>query len=98
MRDTQQELKTRHYIENNPVKALLVREPKEWLWSSARFRDENGTCAFDWRRERELSQLAARRKRESVWAFDAGLPSRCAAVWDKPRSVTDIVFRCWLSF
>ena len=37
-------------------------------------------------RERELSQLAARRKRESVWDFEAGLPSRCAAVWDKPRS------------
>ena len=46
MRDTQQELKTRHYIENNPVKALLVREPKEWLWSSARFRDENGNLCL----------------------------------------------------
>ena len=42
MRDAQHELKARRYIENNPVKALLVREPKEWLWSSARFRDENG--------------------------------------------------------
>ena len=42
MRDEQHELKTRHYIENNPVKALLVREPKEWPWSSARFRDESG--------------------------------------------------------
>jgi len=43
MRDAQHELKTRRYIENNPVKALLVREPKEWPWSSARFRDENGS-------------------------------------------------------
>jgi REP element-mobilizing transposase RayT len=42
MRDTEHELKTRRYIENNPVKALLVREPKEWPWSSARFRDEQG--------------------------------------------------------
>lgn len=42
MRDPGHELKSRHYIENNPVKALLVREPKEWPWSSARFRDEQG--------------------------------------------------------
>ena len=42
MRDTEHELKTRRYIENNPVKALLVREPREWPWSSARFRDEQG--------------------------------------------------------
>jgi REP element-mobilizing transposase RayT len=43
MRDAAHELKTRRYIENNPVKALLVREPKEWPWSSARLRDEHGT-------------------------------------------------------
>ena len=42
MRDAQHQLKTQRYIENNPVKALLAREPKEWLRSSARFRDENG--------------------------------------------------------
>lgn len=42
MRDAQHELKTRRYIENNPTEALLVREPKDWLWSSARFRDEFG--------------------------------------------------------
>jgi putative transposase len=42
MRDAEHELKTRRYVENNPVKALLVREPKEWPWSSARFRDEHG--------------------------------------------------------
>jgi len=42
MRDTGHELKTRRYIENNPVKALLVRKPKEWPWSSARFCDEHG--------------------------------------------------------
>jgi REP element-mobilizing transposase RayT len=42
MRDAAHELMVRRYIENNPVKALLVREPKEWPWSSARFRDEHG--------------------------------------------------------
>jgi len=42
MRDDVHELKTRRYIENNPVKASLVREPQEWPWSSARFRDKNG--------------------------------------------------------
>jgi REP element-mobilizing transposase RayT len=42
MRDSGHELKTRRYIENNPVKALLAREPNEWPWSSARFRDEHG--------------------------------------------------------
>ncbi|HMP83763.1 MAG TPA: transposase [Verrucomicrobiota bacterium] len=30
------------YIENNPVKAGLVREAKDWPWSSARFRDKYG--------------------------------------------------------
>lgn len=42
MRDGEHELKTRHYIENNPTKARLVRDPKEWPWSSARLRDEYG--------------------------------------------------------
>lgn len=41
-RDAEHELRTRRYIENNPVKAFSVREPKEWPWSSARFRDANG--------------------------------------------------------
>ena len=39
MRDTAHEVATRNYIENNPVKAGLVREPNLWSWSSARFRD-----------------------------------------------------------
>jgi REP element-mobilizing transposase RayT len=42
MRNTGQELKTRLYIENNPVKAWFVRESRDWPWSSARFRDEHG--------------------------------------------------------
>jgi len=46
MRDAEHELKTCRYIENNPVKALLVREPAEWLWSSARFRDKYGRLCF----------------------------------------------------
>jgi REP element-mobilizing transposase RayT len=43
MRDTEHELKTRRYVENNPSKAGLVLDPKAWTWSSARFRDEFGT-------------------------------------------------------
>jgi len=43
MRDAVHELKSRRYIENNPVKAKLTLEPREYRWSSARFRDENGT-------------------------------------------------------
>ena len=42
MRDTEQERRTVRYIENNPVKAGLVREPGEWPWSSARFRGGYG--------------------------------------------------------
>ena len=42
MRDAAHQLKARRYIENDPVKATLVREPGEWPWSSARFRDKNG--------------------------------------------------------
>ena len=39
MRDSEHESKTRRYIENNPAKARLVASPKDWPWSSARFRD-----------------------------------------------------------
>jgi REP element-mobilizing transposase RayT len=46
MRDGQHELKSRRYIENNPTKAFLVRDPKDWPWTSARFRDESGTLRF----------------------------------------------------
>ena len=34
--------RARRYIEQNPVKAGLVRQAKDWPWSSARFRDEYG--------------------------------------------------------
>jgi REP element-mobilizing transposase RayT len=40
MRDSLHELRARDYAERNPVKAMLVREPKDWPWSSARFRDK----------------------------------------------------------
>jgi hypothetical protein len=33
------------YIENNPVKAGLVRMAQEWLWSSAHYRGQEGTSA-----------------------------------------------------
>lgn len=39
MRDAEHERRTRRYIENNPTKAKLVAAPKEWSFSSARFRD-----------------------------------------------------------
>jgi REP element-mobilizing transposase RayT len=42
MRDTQHELRTRTYIENNPVKACFVRDSREWPWSSSRFLDAYG--------------------------------------------------------
>ena len=42
MRNDEHELKTRHYIESNPVRANLVKNAKDWPWSSARFRDDYG--------------------------------------------------------
>jgi REP element-mobilizing transposase RayT len=42
MRDAEHERKTVHYIDDNPTKAKLVLDPKDWPWSSARFRDEFG--------------------------------------------------------
>jgi REP element-mobilizing transposase RayT len=42
MRDTEQELKSRRYIESNPVKAKLVAAARSYRWSNARLRDENG--------------------------------------------------------
>src|SRR5262249_37260265 len=36
MRDQDHETRVRRYIENNPVKAGLVKFAKEWLWSSVR--------------------------------------------------------------
>ncbi len=42
IRDAAQEQRSRRYIEMNPVKAGLVKEPSSWSWSSARFRDESG--------------------------------------------------------
>ena len=46
MRDSAHELRSRRYIENNPAKAFLVRDPKAWAWSSARHRDEQGELRF----------------------------------------------------
>ena len=42
MRHAEHERQTVHYIENNPTKAKLVLDPKEWPWTSTRFRDEFG--------------------------------------------------------
>ncbi len=40
MRDAEHERRSQKYIEANPVKAGLAAVPKEWPWSSARFRDD----------------------------------------------------------
>jgi putative transposase len=36
VRNEAEEQRIRKYIENNPVKAGLVRTPEDWLWSSVR--------------------------------------------------------------
>jgi REP element-mobilizing transposase RayT len=46
MRDTEHERRTIRYLESNPVKAGLTRDPREWPWSSARFRDEFGVLRY----------------------------------------------------
>ena len=46
MRNAEHEQETVRYIENNPTKAKLVLDPKEWPWSSARYRDEYGVLRF----------------------------------------------------
>jgi len=42
MRNSDHELRVRHYIESNPAKAKFVRDPKAWPWSSAGYRDDRG--------------------------------------------------------
>jgi putative transposase len=42
MRDVDQLISARRYIEQNPLKAHLVTDAKAWPWSSARFRDPYG--------------------------------------------------------
>ena len=39
MRNDQHETRARRYVENNPVKARLTTDAKQWPWSSARYRD-----------------------------------------------------------
>jgi REP element-mobilizing transposase RayT len=56
MRDAEHEAKTQRYIENNPTKAGQILDPKEWKWSSARFRDRNGV--LKWPEEGDLNSLA----------------------------------------
>jgi len=42
VRNPAHEQRARRYIESNPLKAHLVRNPSDWPWSSARFRDQYG--------------------------------------------------------
>jgi REP element-mobilizing transposase RayT len=43
IRDEEHYRRVVRYIENNPIKAGLVRFAAEWPWSSARFRNQEGT-------------------------------------------------------
>jgi putative transposase len=47
IRDADHERRAIRYIENNPVKAKLVKESTAWCWSSARWRNEHAVLAFD---------------------------------------------------
>jgi putative transposase len=42
IRDVAHEGRVVRYIENNPTKARLVLDPKDWPWGSARFRNKFG--------------------------------------------------------
>jgi putative transposase len=42
VRDDAHELQVIRYIEQNPTKAKLVLDPKDWSWSSLRYRNEFG--------------------------------------------------------
>jgi REP element-mobilizing transposase RayT len=46
MRSLEHENRTIRYIESNPVRSGLVREPQDWPWSSARHRDKFGALRF----------------------------------------------------
>jgi REP element-mobilizing transposase RayT len=45
IRDEEHLRRVVHYIENNPVKARLVRSAADWPWSSARFRSKEDLSA-----------------------------------------------------
>ena len=57
MRNSDHELQARNYAERNPVKAGLVSAAKDWPWSSARYRDEDGRLVLE--SERGMSCSAA---------------------------------------
>jgi putative transposase len=46
-RDANHEIRTVRYIEQNPCKAKLILDAKEWPWSSARLRDEFGRLSLE---------------------------------------------------
>src|SRR5204863_4261456 len=43
IRDREHYRRVMRYIENNPAKACLVREPGGWPWSSGRYRGDYGS-------------------------------------------------------
>ena len=47
LRDAAHLTRALRYTENNPVKAGFVRNPKDWPWSSARWRDDFGRLPWE---------------------------------------------------
>lgn len=70
------------YIENNPVKAGLVREAREWKWSSARFRDEFGCLGY--------SEDESRSQTGAPQARSADVPSAWSVRWKPAMAGTQI--------
>ena len=84
------------YLEKNPVKAGLVREAKEWPWSSARLRDEygrlHGSAGFQpalgevkpvmnaMKQDRSTSDHADVQSRSETGAPPNGAPA-CSRLW-----------------
>ena len=62
MRGGAHELRTVRYIEANPVKAALVRQAREWPWSSARFRDGHARLALPPRHAANLTAAGGKEK------------------------------------
>lgn len=55
IRDGEQLAKAIRYTEQNPAKAAFAKDPRDWLWSSARQRDEY--ARLPWQRSRPEREL-----------------------------------------
>jgi REP element-mobilizing transposase RayT len=59
IRDAEHLSQAIRYIEQNPPKAALVKEPRQWPWSSARRRDEQGRLPWQPQVKPETNRSAA---------------------------------------